>query len=181
VKHVFRWVGAVFGLVVFVVLVGIGIGIELPISHVAECSAAYAAPVNDVWHAVFDDVDSVRWRSDVASVTQVSQGAHPVWRETDRHGNRMDYVLSSERPPFSFVRSIAGEGLAFDGSWTYRLVPKGEDTQLVITERGDIYNPVFRLVSRMMGETGTMRRYLTDLGKYFGQSVTVGCAATSTG
>jgi hypothetical protein len=175
-KHVVRWIGAVFGLVVFVVVVAIGIGIELPISHVAECSATYTQPADSVWQAVFDDAASVQWRSDVASVTLIAGGAHPVWRETDSHGNRMDYVLTSAHAPVWFVRSIAGKGLPFDGSWTYQLLPNGEGTELVITERGDIYNPVFRLVSRMMGETTTMRRYLTDLGKHFGQSATIDCA-----
>jgi hypothetical protein len=37
---------------------------------------------------------------------------------------------------------------------------------LRITEDGEVYNPVFRFVSRfVMGHTATMDKYLADVGK----------------
>ena len=44
---------------------------------------------------------------------------------------------------------------------------------VTITERGSVYNPVFRFVSRfILGHTATMETYLRSLGHRFGGDVT---------
>ena len=66
------------------------------------------------------------------------------------------------------VTRIADTGLPFGGQWTYELVPDGEGTRLTITEDGEVYNPLFRFVSRfVMGHTATIERYLDDVEKRF--------------
>jgi hypothetical protein len=61
---------------------------------------------------------------------------------------------------------IADSTLPFGGKWTYELTPSGTGTMLRITEDGEVYNPVFRFVSRfVMGHTATMDKYLADVGK----------------
>ena len=41
-----------------------------------------------------------------------------------------------------------------------------------ITEQGEVYNPVFRFVSRfIMGHTATASAFLTSLGARFGAAV----------
>ncbi len=53
------------------------------------------------------------------------------------------------------------------------LIPAAEGTRVVITERGEVTNPLFRFISRfLMGETGTMFADLKALGKHFGVDVT---------
>jgi hypothetical protein len=72
------------------------------------------------------------------------------------------------------VRRIADEGLAFGGSWTLEVAEYGEVTSLTVTEDGEIYNPVFRFVSRFItGQTATIDQYLRALGKKLGVEVTI--------
>jgi hypothetical protein len=59
---------------------------------------------------------------------------------------------------------IADPDLPFGGTWTYRLTPKGSGTRLAITEHGEVYNPLFRFVSRFVfGHTATVDRFIAAL------------------
>ena len=65
------------------------------------------------------------------------------------------------------VTRIADTGLAFGGSWTFALQPAASGTRLSITENGEVYNPLFRVMSRFVfGHTATIDRYLGDLQKH---------------
>jgi hypothetical protein len=70
------------------------------------------------------------------------------------------------------VGRIADTNLPFGGSWTYELTPGAVgQTKLTITEDGEVYNPIFRFVSRfVMGHEATINRYLSDVGKRFPES-----------
>jgi hypothetical protein len=49
--------------------------------------------------------------------------------------------------------------------------PETNGSRLNITERGEIYNPVFRFVSRfILGYTGTLDTYLKDVARKFGEN-----------
>jgi len=54
--------------------------------------------------------------------------------------------------------------------WTYTLVPAGDSTTLRIVEDGEVYNPIFRLVSRfVLGHNFTIDQFLRDIGKKVGE------------
>jgi hypothetical protein len=63
-----------------------------------------------------------------------------------------------------FVARIADTDLPFGGTWTYELKPEGAGTRVTITERGEVYNPIFRFMSRfVLSQTATMEKYLAAL------------------
>ena len=58
---------------------------------------------------------------------------------------------------------VAGRGSQPVGN-TY--CASGSGTRVSITERGEVYNPIFRFLSRFVfGHTGTMETYLRDLAR----------------
>jgi hypothetical protein len=175
-KKALRWIGTVLGLIVFIVLVLIGVGTSLPVHHRSTCSADIAKPVDKVWEAVYD-VQSSAWRSGVARVDFPKPGAAvgDSWIEIDRYGNSVEYQrVSAERDRRLVVR-VVGQSM-FGGQWTYQFSPLPNGTRVSIVEDGEIYNPIFRLVSRYVtGYAATMHAYLTDLGKHFNQSPSVAC------
>jgi uncharacterized protein YndB with AHSA1/START domain len=122
-----------------------------------------------VWRALTDVSAFPTWRSDVTSVEQLrGDSAHAGWRETGKNG-RITYEVTESEPPRRLVTTIADRGLPFGGSWTYELVPANGGTRLTVTEHGEVYNPVFRFVSRfVIGHTATIDRYLADLRKKLG-------------
>ncbi len=95
-------------------------------------------------------------------------------RETTRNGETITYELLDRMPPRSVKRRIATENLPYSGTWTYSLQARDGMTIVQITEDGQVYNPVFRFVSRfILGHTRTMDAYLRALGKATGQEVEV--------
>ena len=114
-KIAIRWVGIVFGLLVFAMLVLIGIGTTLPVKHSARCWADIVAPVDTVWTMVADPMDA-GWRSAIARVEPAGTGE---WREIDRYGHAITYQRVSEERDRHIVVRIADPALPFGGRWTY--------------------------------------------------------------
>ena len=82
--------------------------------------------------------------------------------------NDITFEMETVEAPTKIVTRIADKTLPFGGSWTYDLSPDGGGTRLVITENGEVYNPLFRFMSRFVfGHTATIERFLTDLGRAF--------------
>jgi uncharacterized protein YndB with AHSA1/START domain len=169
-----KWIAIAVGtLVVLIALIAL-IGAMLPRDHVASVTARISAKPEDVWTTITTPAAFPQWRSDVKRVELLPATATGAsWREHGSNG-AITYVVETWEPPRRFVGRIADQGLPFGGSWEYRVEPDGAaGARVTITERGSIYNPVFRFVSRfIMGYTGTVTGYLKALARHFGGEVT---------
>src|SRR5262245_20866404 len=153
------------GLIVALILLLIAIGYALPISHVATREARLPAPPARVFSVLRDVEQFPKWRSDVKSVEVLATTPALRWRE--RGGNDITFEMETVEPPRRIVTRIADKTLAFGGSWTYELSPQDGGTRLVITENGEVYNPLFRFMSRFVfGHTATIDRFIEDLGRH---------------
>jgi hypothetical protein len=161
-KKIFKWFGlavACLGLLVGLIAL---VGFFLPQDHVASGRATFNRPAQDVWAAI-TNVDSFpAWRSNVSTVEVISRD--PLrWREVGSD-DTLTFEVVEARPPSRLVSEIADRNLPFGGRWVYELKPAGSGTELVITEHGQVYNPIFRFVSRfVIGHTATIETYLADL------------------
>ena len=146
------------GLLVVVVI----IGALLPRQHVASRSVVLVASPQTVWGLISGPPT---WRSDLKSYEELqSRNGHRVWRETDKHGQTITYEMVESASPNHLVTKIADPKLPFGGTWTYEITQNGAGSSLTITENGEVYNPVFRFVSRfIMGHTATIDAYLKAL------------------
>ena len=169
-----KWILIVGGVLAVGVLVIVAIGAVLPRDHVAAMSARVAATPDSVWSALTNPADFPTWRSDVKSVDMLAPTAHgPSWCEHSAQG-AITFVVDAAEPPRRLVGRIADKNLPFGGSWEYLVDPDGpSSSRVTIVERGTVYNPLFRFVSRfVMGHTATIDAYLRALGKRFGNEPT---------
>jgi hypothetical protein len=175
-----RWVIGTVGVLVGLVLLVYLIGLALPKSHVASASARFAAPPDSIWASLTDVAAFPQWRRDVTRVEVLpDENGQRGWREFTAQGTVTYRVVESVAPQ-RLVSRIADEHLPFGGTWTYELVPAASGTRLTITERGDIYNPIFRFVARFVtGYTGTMNGVLRALGSKHGETITPERAAAA--
>jgi uncharacterized protein YndB with AHSA1/START domain len=168
-----RWILGAVGVLVSLVIVVVVIGYLLPESHVASVSARYAASPDTIWATLTDVSAFPQWRSDVKRVELLpDENGQRGWRE---HGSQdvITYRVVESAAPRRLVSRIADEHLPYGGSWTYELVPADSGTRLTITENGEVYNPIFRFVSRfIIGHTGTMESVLRALGSKHGETIT---------
>jgi hypothetical protein len=66
------------------------------------------------------------------------------------------------------VTQIEGQNLPFGGGWEFRLKNNGDSTSVTITENGEVYNPLFRFVSKfIMGHNANLRKYAGFLEESF--------------
>lgn len=185
-KAVTRWIGAVVGLLVVVLLVAIAVGTSLPIAHVATCSARFAQTPSVLYATVESDASSTSWRSDVAHVRLERTSSGKIrWIETYKNGQTLSYLEAPNRVEWTSAarwieRAIDDPTLPFGGAWSYRFDPSAGGSIVTIREAGWIYNPLFRLVEQYFtGYTATIRAYLTDLGKKYDESPSISCTVTT--
>lgn len=152
----------VLGAILVSALMVVSIGYALPQGHIASVNALISAPPERVFARISDPATYGEWRTDVTNVEMLS--AEPLkWRERTK-GDTITFEVVENRPLQRFVVRIADPDLPFGGTWTYELRPDGTGTRLTITERGEVYNPVFRFVGRFfMSQTATMQKFVDAL------------------
>ena len=169
------WVLVAVGLVIGVSALVMLIGSMLPKEHVVSRRVHFNATPAALWEIVSDIGGHATWRADLRRVERLpDKEGNPVWQEIDKRGQALTLETVESAPPRRLVRRIADEHLSFGGRWIYELGEYGEVTSLTITEDGEIYNPVFRFISRfIMGQSGAIDGYLRSLGKKLGVDVTI--------
>jgi uncharacterized protein YndB with AHSA1/START domain len=147
----------------------------LPVDHVATCTMKLNQPAQAIWDAITGISELPTWRPGLKKVELLSSDDGIVrWREFDRHGS-ITYEIAEADPPKRLVTRIADTGLPFGGTWTWTLEPQADGTTaLRVTENGQVYNILFRVISRfVIGHTATMRKILTALAAHFGETATI--------
>jgi hypothetical protein len=138
-KVFFIWIGIVVGVLLVVILVATGIGMLLPVKHVASRTEAFTVSQQRLWDLA------------MAQFQRTNDGS---------------YAIVEQAPPNRFVSAIVKKDLPFGGTWTYEFSPLRAGTSLTITERGEVYNPFFRFVSRyVMGHTKSIDDFMAALRK----------------
>ena len=159
-----KWVILGLAVLAAIILIVVAVGWMLPVSHTASRELKIAAPPDAVWRVITDIDAFPSWRPGVTKIErQPDRNGLPVWAETGIHG-RITLAVERREPPRLLVTRIADSGLPFGGTWTYELAPDGGGTHLTITEHGEVYNPIFRFMSRFVfGHHGTIDAYLKAL------------------
>lgn len=170
-KLVLMGIGALLLLVVAVLVVGA----LLPQNHVASRSADFKQAPEALWQAITNITAYPSWRPGIKSTEGLpDREGRKAWRETTADGPMTYEILEADAPRRLVVRIAADANLPFGGSWTYEIGNSGSGATLKITENGEVYNVLFRFMSRFVfGHSATIETYLKGLGRKFGETVEV--------
>lgn len=139
------------------------VGYLLPVAHVASAEARFARQPGEVFATIADVTRYPEWRPDVSRVELLADAPRTRWKESGGNGE-ITFEVEDATPPGWLRARIADRTLPFGGSWTYEVTPSGSGTLVRITEHGEVYNPVFRALSRFVfGHTATMEQFLRNL------------------
>ncbi len=165
-----KWTFIVVGGLVLLVGVVAVIGLMLPKGHHAAKSVALRAAPAAVFAVITDFAKAAEWRSDLQRVEMLpNEGGAVMFREIGGQGP-MTFRVEALEPPTRLVTRIADKSLPFGGTWTYELRPQGSGTELTITEDGEVYNPIFRFMSKFFfSQTATIEAYLASLKRRLGE------------
>ena len=138
------------------------IGACLPQKHTVSRTLSLHRPAEAVWNLISGPPT---WRPDITNYQELPpHEGNRMWRETDKHGNTITFEAIESVPPRRLITRIADPNLPFGGTWVYEIASQGDTCTLTITENGEVYNPLFRFVSRfIMGHTATIDAYLAAL------------------
>ena len=161
-----RWIiGVVVGLVAVVGVAWLA-GLALPKGHRASRTVTLAAEPARVFTAISDFARYPDWRSDVKKIdVEGGPGQGALVREENTSGT-IPYRVEVLSPPSRLVMRIADSSLPFGGTWTYELRAEGAGTSLTLTEDGEVYNPIFRVMQKLFfSPYKTIDTYLENLRK----------------
>ncbi len=145
-----------------VILAVVITGTLLPEKHEASVSREFQSNRDEVWKILSDFAHWPEWRTDLKAIRLGSN----TFTEVSTSGEAVEYRIEEFTTPERMVTRITTTGLPYGGAWTYELVATDTGCRLTITEEGEVYNPVFRFMSRFVfGHESTMRQYLDDLAK----------------
>ncbi|UCG85353.1 MAG: SRPBCC family protein [Gemmatimonadota bacterium] len=169
-----KWILVLLGLATAFVLGPFVVGMFLPKEHIAVSSITLSRPPDSVWVVLRDLGGYPNWWQDIRrSEPDPEADGREIWIQTDRQGREFPLeVIQSVRPTLMVTR-IADDKLPFSGQWAFEIEPAGLGSRVTVTEEGEVFNPVFRLVARLfLGYHGTIDRCLEALGEHFGEQVT---------
>lgn len=163
---------SIFGLFLIAIGVVAILGNKLPRAHVASRRVSLKQAPETVFDLIADYKTSPEWRPDVDQIKlRDDRDGKPVWTEIRKNGRMTMTIDECERPRRVVSRIL--DNHQFGGTWTYEVEPADGGCDLTITERGEIYNPIFRfLANRVFSLSSTIETYLTAVGKKFGEAVT---------
>ena len=127
---------AIWLVVTLVAIIGVValVGVFLPVGHDASRSAEINKPPEAVFALLADLNNYQTWWPGATVKSEIVETA----------------------PPNRIVTRVVGE-TQFGGTWTIQIDPTATGSRLTITERGEVYNPIFRTLSKFVfGYTGTM-------------------------
>jgi uncharacterized protein YndB with AHSA1/START domain len=137
-------------------------GSVLPTKHTATSTMVFTASREEVWKVLSDFNGWPSWRTDLKEIHDGSN----TFTEVSSDGESIEYRVDDFTPPERLITTIITPDLPFGGSWTYELTAAETGCTLTITENGEVYNPMFRFMSKyMFGHNATMEQYLGDLKK----------------
>lgn len=149
------------------------VGALLPTRHTAAVRITLAQPPEAIYQAVTDVARATEWRTGLDSLRVVSP-APLRWRESTKWGTLEFLQVDAIAPRMVRAEIQGAREQGFGGTWTWDIVPRPEGgTVVTITENGEVYNPIFRLLSRyIFGHYSSLEQYARDLGRRFGETVT---------
>jgi hypothetical protein len=173
-----KWLAIVLGVIAALALIVVIVGAMLPQSHVAVSSAQFSKPAADMFRTITDVATAASWRKDVDRIEMLPPNGNRIaWREVSK-GDVVNYegeIVRAPEPgvPGRFISRIVSKDLPYGGEWIIDVSINGNASVVTVTENGEVYNPIFRFVSKyVMGHSATIDGYLRALGTHVGESVT---------
>jgi hypothetical protein len=154
-----------------IVAIVVVIGVMLPKEHTASRAVRFRPQPAALFGVVSDFAKYPEWRSGVTNVeVQGPVGVGAIVREHGPNGD-IPYRIEVFEPPSKIVMRIADTSLSFGGTWTLEVFQNDSGSELVITENGEVYNPIFRFLSKFFfSPSATIDTYMADLKKKLGES-----------
>lgn len=157
-KYALMSVAAIVAVAILITIVGMCTARD----HETSMTRVYNAPLGKVYELVRNYEAYPGWRTGVKSM---SKDGADRYVEESAHG-RIPYRITEQIANSRVVSRIDDATLPFSGTWTFDISGTDGATQLTITERGSVPNPLMRFFSAyVFSHEKTIRTYLDDVAR----------------
>ena len=140
------------------------IGWLLPVKHEASRTAQFNRAPQQVYDVIADVPGYASWLDGVSRIELLESTNGKLRFREHMSTGPVVMEVDEAHPPSRYVTRIADPDQPFGGTWTFEIAAEGAGSRVTITERGEVYNPIFRFMSRFVfGYTSTMEGYLRSL------------------
>jgi uncharacterized protein YndB with AHSA1/START domain len=144
------------------------VGLFLPSVFTATRSVTLPSPPEETFALIADVPGQAAWRKGIERIEPAGgagDGAGATWREVYQGGRSMTLETTASDPPRRLVRTIVAAEGPFRGAWEFTVSgAPGGGSELTVTERGEIGNPLVRFASRyMFGREAYLDLYLAEV------------------
>ena len=169
-----KWILYVVLLIVLLIGAVYLIGYALPAKTTISRSITLQEKPEAVFAALADVQQMAQWNRNTEKVEMLPPvNGKEATKQTFKGGMKMTIITAESQPPRHLVRDLGDDSGPFLGSWTYDLTPNDGGTRVVLTEVAEFKNPLFRVMTRIFGQTKYMDEHLQDLAKKFGETARV--------
>jgi len=169
-----KWLLYVVVFIVLVIGVTYLIGVVLPAKTTISRSIILQQAPEAIFAVLADVPRIAEWNRNTEKVEMMPpvEGKEAT-KQTFKGGMVMTIITAESAPPHHLVRQMGDDGGPFVGSWSYEISPADGGARVVLTEVAEFKNPLFRVMTRIFGQTKYMDEHLEDLAKKFGETATV--------
>ncbi len=147
------------------------IGYFLPAKTTISRSITLKQPPAAVFAVLADVRRMAEWNRNTEKVEMLPPvDGKEATKQTFKGGMVMTIITAESEPPNHLVRQLGDDSGPFVGSWTYEISPADGGSRVVLTEVAVFKNPLFRVMTRLFGQTKYMDEHLEDLAKKFGET-----------
>ncbi|MCX7109526.1 MAG: SRPBCC family protein [Proteobacteria bacterium] len=145
-------------------------GSRLPKTHVCASRQRLEVPVDVVWEKVTNFADYPKWRPGLARVDAGPLlDGQPSWFEYCAPRVKVQLQFIEFKPKTRLVTRLVGDKLPIYGAWEYEFTEDDGATILTITEIDKVYNPLLRLLTRVVfPHNAAMDVFLIALARHCG-------------
>jgi uncharacterized protein YndB with AHSA1/START domain len=150
------------------------IGASLPADHAFSRSLIISKPPEAVWAVISDFAAQPSWRPQLRSMDRLpDQDGLEAWRVTGSNGESMTMLVVESVPSRRLVNLYRNTQASGDTSWIFEIQPVAQDSQVTLTERVRVEQPLSRFFLRYVSRSRSANQYLAALAKKFGDPAVI--------
>lgn len=168
-----KWILYVVVFIALVIAMTFLVGYALPARATTSRTISLQQSPENVFAVLADAGRMSEWNRNIEKVEMLPPvGGKETTKQSFKGGMVMTIITTESRPPHRLVRTLGDINGPFVGSWTYEISSTDGGSKIVLTEVAEFKNPLFRVMTRIFGQTKYMDEHLEDLAKKFGETAT---------
>jgi hypothetical protein len=145
------WGLTIAGLLIGLVSLAAVVGCFVAPGHVATRTLTLKQSPEAVWGVVRSGESWPQWWDILKTAERLpDRDGQEVWRLVYKDGNKFQLRVETCEAPCHLALRIDDEGALFGGTWSYAIRRADGGSEVALTENGEIYNPVVRLMSKFL-------------------------------